>query len=333
MSTISIPNRTSRSVAELRDSSILPPLLTLVAIALLFAYVVPNFGTMRTVSGIVNAASINAIVVIGVTLLMIAGEFDLSVGAILAMGGFIFAKISMDGGSPIAAVGTALLVTASMGAINGVLTTQTHIPSFIVTLGTRSIYRAAVWLVSGGLMLQTTAEMPVFAVFNGRLDVVNNLFQGANFRTVTVWALLLTLIVQIVLIRTRFGNHVFAVGGNPGAAIAQGVSIDRVKVICFTLSGALAGLAGIMTFSQFKTIFVASGGGLELTAIAAGVVGGTLLTGGIGSIMGGLVGILLINTLRSGVVLQGLPSDNFEAIVGVAIIGAAILNEWVRGRV
>jgi simple sugar transport system permease protein len=321
----------------------MPPLLTLVAGLILFSLFIPNFATLRTVSGFVNAASINAIVVIGVTLLMISGEFDLSVGAMVAMGGFIFATIVLDGGSPVIAVGLALLVTAIMGSINGGvtaimgsinggLTIWTGIPSFIVTLGTRSIYRAAVWVFSGGLMLQTTEKLPLYTFFNGRLDIVNDLFSRANFRTVTLWVLILGLILQFVLIRTRYGNQVFATGGNPGAAKAQGVSTKRVKLLSFIITGMLSGLAGIMTFSQFTTVFVATGANLELTAIAAAVVGGTLLTGGVGSIIGGLIGILLISMLRTGVVLLGLPSDNFEAIVGVAIIGAASFNEWVRGR-
>jgi simple sugar transport system permease protein len=316
----------------LGDSPMMPPLLTLVAGLILFSLFIPNFATLRTVSGFVNAASINAIVVIGVTLLMISGEFDLSVGAMVAMGGFIFATIVLDGGSPVIAVGLALLVTAIMGSINGGLTIWTGIPSFIVTLGTRSIYRAAVWVFSGGLMLQTTEKLPLYTFFNGRLDIVNDLFSRANFRTVTLWVLILGLILQFVLIRTRYGNQVFATGGNPGAAKAQGVSTKRVKLLSFIITGMLSGLAGIMTFSQFTTVFVATGANLELTAIAAAVVGGTLLTGGVGSIIGGLIGVLLISMLRTGVVLMGLPSDNFEAIVGVAIIGAASFNAWVRGR-
>lgn len=314
------------------DSPMIPSLLTFVVVFVLFWLFVRNFGTMRTVSAFVNAASINAIVVIGVTLLMISGEFDLSVGAIMAMGAYVFATIILAGSSPIMAVGLALLVTALMGAINGGLTVWTGIPSFIITLGTSSIYRAMVWLYSGGLMLQTTDELPLYTFFNGRLDIVNNLFSRANFQTATVWVIGLGLLFQFILIRTRLGNHVFATGGNPRGAKAQGINTKRVKLICFTLTGALAGLAGIMTFSQFLTVFVATGRGVELTAIAAAVVGGALLKGGVGSIIGGLVGILLISMLRSGAVLSGLPSDNFEAIVGIAIIGAAIVNERVRSR-
>jgi len=309
-----------------------PPLLTLIVVLILFSLFVPNFASARTISGIINAASINAIVVIGVTMLMISGEFDLSVGAMVAMGGYIFAKITLDGGSPVVAVIVTLLVTAAMGGINGWLTNSTGIPSFIVTLGTRSIYRAAVWIFSGGVMLQTAEKLPIYESFSGRLDFINNFFEKANFGTVTVWALLLGLLLQLVLTRTRFGNQLFATGGNPGAARAQGVRTKWVKLISFTLTGFLAGVAGIMTFSQFTTVFVATATGLELTAVAAAVVGGTLLTGGVGSIMGGLIGLLIINMLRTGVVLLGLPSDNFEAIVGVAIIGAAIINEYIRRR-
>lgn len=316
----------------LGDSPIIPSLLTFIVLFVVFWLFVPNFATMRTVSAFVNAASINAIVVIGVTLLMISGEFDLSVGAVMAMGAYIFATTILDGTSPIIAVGLALLVTAVMGAINGGLTVWTRIPSFIVTLGTSSIYRALVWLYSGGNMLQTTEELPFYRFLTGRLDIVNDLFTRANFQAATLWVIGLAVIFQFILVRTRIGNHVFATGGNPRGAKAQGINTKKVKLVCFTLTGALAGLAGIMTFSQFMTVFVATGRGVELTAIAAAVVGGALLKGGVGSIIGGLVGILLISMLRSGAVLLGLPSDNFEAIVGIAIIGAAIINERVRSR-
>jgi simple sugar transport system permease protein len=314
------------------DSPIIPPLLSVIVVWLIFWLFVPNFGSVRTVSGVLNAASINAIVVIGVTMLMIAGEFDLSVGAILAMGGYVFADIMVDGGSPIVAIGLALLVSALMGAVNGLITVYARLPSFIVTLGTLSIYRGLVWVYSGGEMIQTTEELALYELLNGRLEFINDLIRRANFRTATIWVILLAIIFQIILTRTRFGNHIFAAGGNAPAAIAQGVNIKLVKILCFAITGALAGLAGILTFSQFASVFVATGASVELTAIAGAVVGGTLLSGGVGSIVGGLLGILLIDTLRSGVVLLGFPSDNFAAVVGVTIVGVALLIDWIRGR-
>lgn len=330
MSVISLDRRKKQSFAF--DSPIIPPLFSVLIVWLLFWLFVPNFGTVRTVAGVFNAASINAIVVIGVTMLMIAGEFDLSVGAVMAMGGYIFANIMVDGGSPVAAIGLALLVSTLMGTVNGLITVYTKLPSFIVTLGTLSIYRGLVWVYSGGEMVQTTEKLVLYDWLNGRLDFVNDLLPRANFRTATLWVILLAVIFQVILTRTRFGNHIFAAGGNAQAAIAQGVNIKRVKIICFALTGTLAGLAGILTFSQFSSVFVATGASVELTAIAGAVVGGTLLSGGVGSIVGGLLGILLIDTLRSGVVLLGFPSDNFAAVVGVTIIGVALLIDWIRDR-
>ncbi|NJN93862.1 MAG: ABC transporter permease [Anaerolineales bacterium] len=330
MSVISLDSRKKQSFAF--DSPIIPPLFSVLFVWLLFWLFVPNFGTVRTVAGVFNAASINAIVVIGVTMLMIAGEFDLSVGAVMAMGGYIFANIMVADGSPVAAIGLALLVSTLMGAVNGLITVYTKLPSFIVTLGTLSIYRGLVWVYSGGEMVQTTEKLVLYDWLNGRLDFVNDLLPRANFRTATLWVILLAVLFQIILTRTRFGNHIFAAGGNAQAAIAQGVNIKQVKIICFALTGALAGLAGILTFSQFSSVFVATGASVELTAIAGAVVGGTLLTGGVGSIVGGLLGILLIDTLRSGVVLLGFPSDNFAAVVGVTIIGVALLIDWIRDR-
>jgi len=316
-------------------SPIAGSLATLIVVFILFSLFVPHFLTWRTVSGILNASTLVGMVTIGVTLLMISGEFDLSVGALSAMGGFLYAFNTMDGGSPVVAVLLALLVPAALGALNGLILVRTGIPSFIVTLGTRSIFRGAVWLLSGGTMVQTVEKLAVYNVFNGRLDVVNDLLQGANFRTSALWLLLAMFICHYVLVCTRYGNHVFAAGGNPGAAQAQGVNVNRVKVINFMVSGALSGLSGVLLFSQFRTVRIASQAGVELSAIAAAVVGGALLTGGSGSIWGALIGVLLISTLRTGVVLLDIPfipADNFPAVVGVTIVAAVILNNWLRSR-
>jgi simple sugar transport system permease protein len=281
-------------------------------------------------AGIVNAATLSGTITIGITLLMIAGEFDLSVGPMMAMGGFLFG-LNAVAGNPLLGLLLALLVPGLMGALNGVIVNQTRIPSFITTLSTMFIYRGIVWLFSGGQMLQTVEQVLIYDIFNGRLDFIADAVKGANFRTSLLWWLGLVLLVQYLLVRTRFGNHVFAAGGGLGAAAAQGVNVRRIKLICFTLSGVLSGVAGILLFSQFKTVRIATGAGEELKAIASAVVGGTLLTGGSGSIIGALLGVLIISMLRTGVVLANLiPADNFEAIIGVTIVGAAIFNHWVR---
>jgi simple sugar transport system permease protein len=316
------------------ESTLAGPLAVLIIIFLLLSLFVPKFLTLRSVSGILNAVTLSGTVTVGVALLMISGEFDLSVGSIMAVGGYAYASLSMAG-KPLLGLVLALLVTALLGMINGLILVWTGIPSFIVTLGTKYFFRGMLWVVTAGTMLQTIDRLTIYNILNGRLDVLNKLFTGANFRTSLIWLLLLVAVFQFVLAKTRYGNHIFAVGGNPGAALAQGVNVRRVKVLNFVITGAIAGFAGILLFSQFYTVRVASGDGMELSAIAASVVGGILITGGAGSIWGALVGALTISTLRTGVVLMNIPfipADNFDAIVGATIVLAAILNNYLRSR-
>jgi simple sugar transport system permease protein len=324
--------RQARSLVA--DTPIAGPLFTLVSVFVLSALFVPHFGSWRTVSGIVNAATLDGIVTIGITLLMITGEFDLSVGSLIAVGGYLFGQ-QCARGNPLLGLVLAALVPGLLGALNGVIRVRTGIPSFIVTLGTGFIFRGFAWILSGGSMLQLTEKLPVYDLFNGRLDVLNDLLTGANFLTSLLWLLGGVAFFQYVLVRTRFGNHIFAVGGQVEAAAAQGVSVNFVRIATFAISGALGGLAGVLTFSQYQSIRVASGSGTEMYAIAEAVVGGALLTGGSGSIWGALIGVLLISMLRTAVVLLNIPfipADNFVAIVGVTIVGAAIFNNWVRQR-
>jgi simple sugar transport system permease protein len=307
--------------------------VTLVIVFVLFSIFVPEFLTMRSISGIINAATLTGIIAIGVTLLMIAGEFDLSVGPVMAMGGFVFGFYVMGGVNSWLAIVIALVVCMFMGLFNGFVVVRARMPSFIVTLGTAFLFTGVVWAYSGGQVLQITDDMPIFAVLNGRMEALAAWIPGANFRTSIFWLLGLVAFFQFILVRTRFGNHIFAVGGNRDAAAAQGVAVGRVKTICFMITSVLAGLAGVFLFAQFKTVRIATGTGEELKAIAAAVVGGTLITGGYGSVVGTLIGVLLISTLRTGVVLMDVISaDNFDAIVGVTIVAAAILNNYLRNR-
>jgi simple sugar transport system permease protein len=250
------------------------------------------------------------------------------------VGGYLFGSFAMKG-QPVLGLILAIAVPAMLGAINGLILVWTGIPSFIVTLGTKYFYRGMLWVISGGAMLQTTNKEGVYNVFNGRFDLLNNFFSDANFRTSLLWQLALVIAFQFLLTQTKFGNHVFAVGGNPGAALGQGVPVSRVRILNFVMTSAIAGFTGVLLFSQYFTVRVASGDGLELSAIAACVVGGVLITGGAGSIWGALIGALTISMLRTGVVLMDIPfipADNFEAIVGVTIILAVLMNNYLRKK-
>jgi ribose/xylose/arabinose/galactoside ABC-type transport system permease subunit len=318
------------------ESPIAGPVITLAGVFILFSLFVPRFFQFDAIAGIVNAATLTGIITIGVTTLMIAGEFDLSVGPMMAWGAYLFGSLIQRGTSPILALVLGLLVPSLLGAVNGAIFNRTRIPSFIVTLGTQFIYRGALWVYSGGNMVQTTAKtLPIYTFFNGRLEGLVQLIPGANFRSSLFWLIGLVILFQFILVRTQFGNHVLSTGGNPGAAAAQGVNVKKIKLMCFMLSGLLSGLAGVLLFSQYGTARIATGAGEELSAIAAAVVGGTLLTGGSGSIVGGLLGIMTISMLRTGVVrlnLPFIPADNFPAVIGVTIVAAAIFNNYIRRR-
>ncbi len=346
------------------NSAIAGPLITLIAIYVLSWLFVPNFATWRTLSGIITAVSISGIVTIGITILMISGEFDLSLAPMIAMSGYLFGSVSVGADNLIVntlsswglpatvgqgnipfAIFLGLGVPALMGLVNGLILIWTNIPSFIVTLGTRQIYRGLVWIVAGAELLQVLDEPFVYQVLNGKMEGLNDYIRTnligpevrdrVNFRYATLWLIGLVTIYQTLLVRTKFGNHLFAIGGNEGAARTQGVRSARARVTGFVISGMLAGFAGMVQFSQFKSVRVAEQTGIELTAIAGAVVGGALLNGGYGSVWGALVGVLLISVLRSSVILLKIPfvpADNFPAIVGVTIIASVIFNNWLRNR-
>ena len=362
--TVSSPTLRTRSLRLFENSPVAGPLITLVAVYTIFFFTVPNFPTWRTLSGIVTAVSISGIVTIGITILMIGGEFDLSLAPMIAMSGYLFGSVSVGadtlitrkqtswgatipegvGNVPLA-IFLGLAIPALMGLINGLILVVTNIPSFIVTLGTRQIYRGIVWIVAGAELLQVLDEPVIYEVLNGRLTPLNDFIKTyllspesrdrVNFRNATIWLFVLIGIYQFLLVRTRFGNHIFAVGGNAGAAKAQGVRSTRTRILAFVISGMLAGFAGMVQFSQFKSVRVAEQTGIELTAIAGAVVGGALLSGGYGSVWGALIGVMIISVLRSGVILLKIPwvpADNFPAVVGVTIIASVVFNNWLRKR-
>jgi simple sugar transport system permease protein len=171
----------------------------------------------------------------------------------------------------------------------------------------------------------------LFDFLNGYITPINQLSDPAgNFRTSSIWFIIVVVLAAFVLTRTRFGNWVYAVGGNQDAALSQGINIQRVKLIAFTLSGLLAGLAGVISFAQRSSMNTLLGEGLELTMVAASVIGGVRLTGGSGTMVGAALGMLLLSMLNQGVVLMGVPNDVFQGIVGAVLIIVVLGNYRLR---
>ncbi|MBE7549820.1 MAG: ABC transporter permease [Anaerolineales bacterium] len=322
-----------RLLLTLTESPEIAAFITLLVVFLFFAFSAPNFLSAYALSNILTFASIYGIVVVGVAFLMISGEFDLSVGSNMAVAGYIFLLSLLAGIPPVVAMLLALGVSTFLGLINGLIVVFTGIPSFIATLGTLLAYRGLVRALGGGQVTSYTPEGKplLFAVLNDYITPLNQLFEPAgNFRISSVWFVGLVIVASLVLMRTRHGNWTFAVGGNPGAALAQGVNVKRIKLTNFVLSGCLAGLAGVILFAQRSSMNELIGEGLELTVVAAAVIGGVSLNGGTGTIVGAAVGMLILSMLEQGLVLLGVTNEMFQGVVGAIIIISVIVNIYLK---
>lgn len=289
-----------------------------------FSFTATRFLTLDSLASILTVAAELGIVAAGVTFLMICGEFDLSVGSVLGVSAMIFALTAKAGWPLFAGWVVALLASAVLGFLNGFVTVRAGIPSFITTLGTMMFWRGILLAVTGGFPVTYFPKgMPaMFFALNGR-------FAG-QFRTSALWFLGLAVILNVVLTRTRYGNAVYATGGNREAARVLGIATDKVKLINFVIAAVLAGLAGCVQFARFFSVDPMRGFGLELEAIAAAVIGGTLLTGGAGNLVGTIFGVLLVGMVRSGLVQAGAPAYWYQAFVGLIVVVAVILNTNLR---
>ncbi|RKX53650.1 MAG: ABC transporter permease [Thermotoga sp.] len=296
-----------------------------VVFLIFFSIMNRNFLTVENLMSTLTMASELGIMAVGITLLMISGEFDLSVGSVFAIVPMISAISINSNMNPILAVSLSLLVAIGIGIMNGVITIFTGIPSFITTLGTMMFWRGIILAVTGGFSIMLEKKV-------GFLNLFGGLIVG-EIRFSTVWFMLFAILFGIILERTRFGNWCFATGGNLGASIALGIPVKSVKMTNFIVSSLLAGISGITTFARFKVVDPTFGQGMELEAIASAVIGGTLLSGGYGSILGTFIGAFMIGMVQSGLVLIGAPAYWYRAFVGVILVIAAIINSWIRKRV
>jgi simple sugar transport system permease protein len=306
-------------------------LTSFLALFVFFSIAAPNFLTALSIGNILTFGSITGIVTIGVGLLMISGEFDLSVGSNFAMASYVLA-LSLIAGWPVwVAIPLAILTSSLLGLLNGLIVTKTQIPSFIATLGTMLAYRGLVRGIGHGNFATYKGDsIPIFQVLNGKFMLLNDLFKTSDsFRMSLIWFLLIAVLFTYLLMRTRFGNWVFATGGGPEAANAQGVNVTRVKLINFTLVGLLVGIASVLQFSYRLSVDPLRGDGMELIAVAAAVIGGIRLTGGVGTIFGAVMGTLLLQTLDQGLVLMHIPIQVFQATAGAIIVISVIINTFL----
>lgn len=312
----------SPALSKIRRWPELGVILAFLTLLVIFSVLgAPMFLTLRNLTGVFTIVAELGIMAIGVTFLMIAGEFDLSVGSVYALSGLLFVTLANRMNSLLALI-IVLIIAAIIGFLNGMITLRARIPSFITTLGMMMFLRGILLAVTGGRSVSYHGDLIVPTMLSTII--------AEGFRPSHIWFLALVLLFSLILARTRYGNWVFATGGKKEVARAMGINVDRVKVINFIISAVLAGLSGCIVLTRFRLANVAFGMGMELEAIAATVIGGTFLMGGYGTIIGTFFGAFLMGMTRTGLILSGAPVFWYQSFVGVILIVAATINLKLR---
>lgn len=283
-------------------------------LVVIFAIVRPEFLSEANIKNILQSAAIVGILACGQTIVMLTGGFDLSVARNAVVGGLVVALLASSAG-PFAMV-AALGVSALVGALNGTLIAKGRVNPFIVTLGTYTILGSVALLVNNG---QSVSGVEPWLKSLTAWNV-------GGFSSVVFWFLLVVVGAHVLLTYTRFGRHVYAVGGNLEASRLSGIRSDRVLMVAYALAGLLAGLAGILLTSRLGTASPAALPGVELDAIAAVIIGGTRMSGGFGSIPRTLVGVLILTSLTSALVILQVATYWQGVLKGAIIIIAVAVD-------
>ena len=293
------------------------PFLTLAALFIGLAIASPHFLTAVNLSSVVRQTAVINIMALGMTLVIVAGGIDLSVGSILALAGLLGTMAMANDYSILTGIGVGLVTGAACGFVNGFSTTKLRISPFIVTLGTMGIVRGLALIISNGLPVH---DVPGAFSFLGDGELLHVPF--------ALWLVLgSAVIVHVILEHTRLGRYAFAIGSNPDAALYAGVPITLHTTAVYTIGGLLTGLAGMIEASRLMTGQPTAGFTYELQAIAAVVIGGGSLRGGEGSVIGTLIGGFIMGLLSNGSDLLGISPYLQQAIIGAVIILAVAVDE------
>ncbi|GDZ76303.1 ribose ABC transporter permease [Bifidobacteriaceae bacterium MCC01989] len=288
-------------------------LLVLVVFMLIKA---PNFGTVSNLFNVARSISISAILAAGMTFVIITTGIDLSVGSTIAVSGCIAVLAAQQGLNPLLAIFLGMVIGALIGLINGFLIAYCNLAAFIVTLGTMTFMRGLAYTITGGLPIVDNG-LNFRALGNGYLFHVPIPF---------IVMIIVYAVMWIVLDKTKYGSHVYAVGGNAEAARLAGINVKGVLLSVYVIAGLCAGLAGCIFAARVVSAQPTAGDGYEMDAIAAAVLGGTSLMGGKGKIPGTLIGAIIFGVLTTGLVLMNVPFFTQQLVKGIVIIIAVLID-------
>ena len=304
--------RLGRSLLHSREASIV---IAGIILVIYFQSTAPAFLSSSNVANLEVFAATTAIIAAGEVMVVISGEIDLSVGQVYALAPFIM-YYSHEAGVPYPlAIVVGLAVSAVVGLVNGLITVMLRIPSFITTLGTFYLINGFTLTISGGFPVQPQADPFIVTFF------------GGNAISQILWAIAVTAFFQFILVKTRWGLHTVATGGNLIGAAEVGIKIARIKIGNFILCSVLGGLAGTLDAFRISSADPLAGGAdIMFMAVASAVIGGTLLTGGSGTIVGAFLGAAVLGILKDGFTLSGVSAYTFDMILGGAILLTMLIN-------
>jgi simple sugar transport system permease protein len=305
----------------------LVPAVLLVITSIAFALASPAFFSASNISNMWAFIPELGIMALAMTMLLTAGEFDLSVGAVFAFGPLLTFILVNQQGVPLAiAIILSVAGCVGVGLVNGLLVTKVGISSFLVTLGTMLTVRGFSLFISDGFPEDTTSVSGAIRTFLvGDFQVGSFTFHASLF-----WFVGLAIVLHLILNESRFGNAIMATGGNRKSAAARGIKTDRVKVRLFVLASFLACLAGLISSVRIGSASPIAGQGYELEVIAMAVVGGTSLFGGRGTIIGTFIGTVLLRSIRNGIVIVGFAGLAYDMFVGLIILIAMSIQAYLQ---
>ena len=298
-------------------------LVALVALCVVLSFATSAFLTSKNIMNVLQQISTNGMIAFGMTYVILLGGIDLSVGSVVALSGVMsMALMARSGWGLVPALLAGVLIGTAIGLIDGFFITKVNMPAFIVTLAMMNIAR--------GFALITTSGKPIY-VQDDRLLIIGNGKLLENVPLQAVYMLIIFALLFVVLNYTKYGRHLYATGGNIEAARFSGINVNRVQLTAYIISGTVSGFAGVLTAARLYSALPSMGEGAEMNAIAAVVLGGTMMTGGSGTLGGTLIGALIIGVMNNGLNLMGFSSYWQDVAKGVIII-LAIYMDIIRNK-
>ncbi|MBF0774782.1 ribose ABC transporter permease [Mammaliicoccus sciuri] len=294
------------------------PFIGLILLIVVISIMNSAFLDLSNLLNLLRQVSINGLIAFGMTFVILTGGIDLSVGSILALSSAFTAILITSGLDPIVALIVGVLGGFLLGVFNGVLVTFGSMAPFIATLATMTIFRGLTLVVTDGNPITNLGDSYMFQLFG------KGYFFGIPVPAVTM--IIVFIILAIILQKTTFGRHTYAIGGNEVASKISGIKVNRVKILIYGISGLMSALAGAILTSRLNSAQPTAGTSYELDAIAAVVLGGTSLTGGKGRIIGTFIGVLIIGVLNNGLNLLGVSSFYQQVVKGIVILIAVLID-------